>query len=222
MAATWYPVALAETLENGSSAGTRIRGREIAIWRDNEGTAHAWEDRCPHRGVRLSLGFVRGNHIACLYHGWEYASDGQCRYIPAHPELEVPKTIRVPRYSVADHAGIIWTTGHEDGDVATLPDVCGPVSPVRSLYVDASPEKILACLKNADATASGAPDATVWRATIGKTSLFIAVQPFDDKITALHIIIAAAADVKLRLDAARFAESLRLAAETAPVAEAEQ
>ncbi|WP_176085098.1 Rieske (2Fe-2S) protein [Martelella sp. HB161492] len=222
MAATWYPVALSETLENGSSAGTRIRGREIAIWRDNEGKAHAWEDRCPHRGVRLSLGFVRGNHIACLYHGWEYASDGQCRYIPAHPELEVPKTIRVPRYSVADHAGIIWTTAEDDGDPAKLPELSGPIVPVRSLYVDATPERLLACLKDADETASGEPDGTLWRATIDAAPLVVAVQPFDGKITALHIVIAAAAGTASRIAAARFAERLRLAAETAPGLEAVQ
>ena len=66
----WYPVALSNGIEPGRSAGTRLFDQELCIWRDTEGTAHAWEDRCPHRGMRLSFGFVRGDRIACLSLSW--------------------------------------------------------------------------------------------------------------------------------------------------------
>ena len=75
------------------------------MWRDSDGVAHVWEDRCPHRGMRLSLGFVRGDQIACLYHGWRYDAAGQCRYIPAHPQLTPPETIRVPVLAVGGADG---------------------------------------------------------------------------------------------------------------------
>src|SRR5580700_5238771 len=70
------PVGLSLAVEASSSAGTRLLDRELVVWRDNSGAAHVWEDRCPHRGMKLSFGFVRGDHIACLYHGWQYNSGG--------------------------------------------------------------------------------------------------------------------------------------------------
>ena len=58
--AGWVPVALSASIEAGTSAGAVVDGSEIVVWRDNSGKAHVWEDRCPHRGMRMSFGFVRG------------------------------------------------------------------------------------------------------------------------------------------------------------------
>src|SRR2546430_11372221 len=92
----WHPVGLSYSIEAGSSAGTRLFGQELVVWRDTGGMAHVREERCPHRRMKLSFGFVRGDHIACLYHGRQYHRAGSCPYIPAHPHLDVPKTFKVP------------------------------------------------------------------------------------------------------------------------------
>ncbi|NVN12987.1 Rieske (2Fe-2S) protein, partial [Nguyenibacter vanlangensis] len=89
----WHALMLAMDLEPGSVAGCVLRGRELAVWRDARGVAHVWDDRCPHRGMRLSLGFLREGTLACLYHGWRFGPDGRCAHIPAHPELSPPATI---------------------------------------------------------------------------------------------------------------------------------
>ncbi|MDJ1006313.1 MAG: Rieske (2Fe-2S) protein [Paracoccaceae bacterium] len=137
----WTPVALAADLQPGAAAGVVVDGAEVAIWRDTAGTPHAWEDRCPHRGMKLSFGFVRGERLACLYHGWEYDGGGQCRYIPAHPDLDVPASICVNRYSAADAAGLLWVaSGTGSGD---LPDPGDPLSPLRSLFIDAPLGEVL-------------------------------------------------------------------------------
>ena len=104
----WHAVALAGGVGTGTSTGTRLFGEEIVVWRDANGAAHAWEDRCPHRGMRLSMGFVRADRIACLYHGWQYGTDGHCLYIPAHPEINVPPSIVTWRHSCAEALGMIW------------------------------------------------------------------------------------------------------------------
>src|ERR1700761_4881320 len=90
----WHPVGMSNAIEAGNSAGTHLFGQELVVWRDSSGVAHVNEDRCPHRGMKLNFGFVRGDRIACLYHGWQFDRDGVCRYIPAHPALDVPVTIR--------------------------------------------------------------------------------------------------------------------------------
>jgi nitrite reductase/ring-hydroxylating ferredoxin subunit len=184
----WVPVALSSSIETGTSAGAVVEGSEIVVWRDNSGNAHVWEDRCPHRGMRMSFGFVRGDHIACLYHGWQYDTAGQCRYIPAHPTLEVPQTIKVPTYLSQEKYGIIWTT--TDAALA-LPDAAaaGEVTPVRSLYVDRAADDVLAAFVRAGMTMISALSGKL---ALGDDVLLIALQATSETKTAAHILILGA------------------------------
>jgi nitrite reductase/ring-hydroxylating ferredoxin subunit len=183
--AGWVPVALSASIEPGTSAGAVVEGSEIVVWRDNSGKAHVWEDRCPHRGMRMSFGFVRGDHIACLYHGWQYDTAGQCRYIPAHPTLEVPQTIKVPTYSTKEKYGIIWATTASD---ASLPDIDAAtgVTPVRSLYIERGAGDVHTVVAK-----MGISDlvGTVGILQAGDDRLLIAVQIVSSKKTAVHIVI---------------------------------
>lgn len=207
----WYAVALSTDLEAGTSAGTHLFGKEIVLWRDRAGVSHAWEDRCPHRGMRLSFGFVRGNHIACLYHGWQYDEAGQCRSIPAHPGLEVPDTIRVATYSSVEQDGLIWVHSEmtAEAPAASLPDLQG-MQPVRSLYVD-RPAGYVAEFLQAEGLAA---DGSMLSTTIEGIDVRLALQPFDDERAALHIL-AAAGEGKAKAIAA-WAEGLRHRLEGAP------
>lgn len=217
----WVPVALSTSIEPGTSAGTRIDGAEYVVWRDDEGKAHIWEDRCPHRGMRLSFGFVRGDQIACLYHGWRYDSAGQCRLIPAHPDLDVPKTIKVPTFAVAEAGGLIWACLSQDADQKTLPDV--PELPedllsVRSLYVDAPLDLCrdhLADISPPDmdrAELTTLSPLCLHRTAAGRM-LVIAFQPLNPDRTALHILVSASADNRTRAQLAAWATGLRFALE---------
>ena len=195
----WYPVAVADGLERATSTGTRLFGEEIVVWRDLEGDSHVWEDRCPHRGMRLSFGFVRGSQIACLYHGWHFDTEGQCRYIPAHPDLTPPQTIKVWRYQSAERFGLIWTTGREDAPPGPLP-ADRAVTPVRSIHIDAAPATVLERLNSADVPAFTGEGATVateivpWLMSLKTVGdeLLVGVQPLSDGETALHMAIAGA------------------------------
>ncbi len=64
----WYPVAPSWQVANAPIGLTRL-GEQLVVWRDQEGRVHALEDRCPHRGARLSLGWNLGDRVACWYHG---------------------------------------------------------------------------------------------------------------------------------------------------------
>lgn len=138
----WHPVALGAGLAPGTANGTRILGREIVVWRDARGVAHAWDDRCPHRGMRLSLGFVRGDEIACLYHGWRYDAAGRCRHIPAHPDLVPPETIRVPVHQTTERLGMTWVR-LDAGQAAPLPEERA-VTPVRSIAIERGADEAIA------------------------------------------------------------------------------
>lgn len=123
-------VALSRDVPFGTSIGVRVEGIEYVVWRDESGKAHIWEDSCPHRGMKLSLGFVRGDRIACLYHGWEYGTDGVCQKIPAHPDLPVPDSITVDTFGVVESGGLIWLFAEESAVEIE------PLHPVRSMMVE--------------------------------------------------------------------------------------
>ncbi len=101
------PVALSADLPPASVLPARLASASLAVWRAQGGAVLAVADRCPHRGMRLSHGFVRGEALSCIYHGWRYGKSGRCLAIPAHPGLEPPEAIRVAIYRTEERDGII-------------------------------------------------------------------------------------------------------------------
>ncbi|MCP5870855.1 Rieske (2Fe-2S) protein, partial [Klebsiella pneumoniae] len=55
----WHPVAASAGLAIGTMQPVRLLEQELVIWRSSDGAVQAWDDRCPHRGARLSLGWVK-------------------------------------------------------------------------------------------------------------------------------------------------------------------
>lgn len=223
----WHAVTLAGGVETATSTGTRLFGEEIVVWRDATGAAHAWEDRCPHRGMRLSMGFVRTDRIACLYHGWQYGTDGHCLYIPAHPGIQVPPTIVTWRHSCLEAMGMIWVHFGDATDEPSIPVEAGgrDVVPVRSIFVDRSAELLadrFAAAKpppfrpeSAATKASPSPrrdGPLVIHPLPGGDLLIGAVHPMDAARSALHLVIVGAAEDYRgagQRHFSRFAEALR-------------
>src|SRR6478752_874985 len=105
---SWMPIALSADLPAGTVMPAQSPAGPVALWRSRSGRTSASADRCPHRGMRLSHGFVRGEALNCIYHGWSYGQTGSCVRIPAHPGLTPPESIRVATYAVEEADGVIW------------------------------------------------------------------------------------------------------------------
>lgn len=127
---TSQPIGLSDDLAPRQVMRAIVGQHDIAVWRSVSGVISAWHNRCPHRGMRLSHGFVRGESLACAYHGWHFNCEGYCHYIPAHPELTPPKTVRPVIYSVAEQGGLIWVNPQEATQPVSLPE---DTTPIRSL-----------------------------------------------------------------------------------------
>ena len=112
----WHPVAGSEVVRDAPHAA-RLLGEDIVLWRDPEGAVHAWPDRCPHRGARLSLGRVEDGHLECPYHGWQFAPSGQCLHVPALPTFTPPATHCVQGFQARESHGLVWVR-LAPGDVA--------------------------------------------------------------------------------------------------------
>lgn len=147
---TTQPIGLSSDLAPRQVMRAVIGQFDIAVWRSVSGVVSAWENRCPHRGMRLSHGFVRGESLACAYHGWHYDCEGYCHYIPAHPELTPPRTVQPTIYSVLERDGLIWS--YPDGDVnpVTLP---GDTDAVRSITLQCDLDTALKTLSGHKDTA---------------------------------------------------------------------
>jgi phenylpropionate dioxygenase-like ring-hydroxylating dioxygenase large terminal subunit len=103
----WHPVAPSWQVRNAPIGVVRL-GEHIALWRDGDGQVHAIEDRCPHRGARMSLGWNLGDRLACWYHGVELDSGGVVRSVPAVKSCPLEGRKCVRSYPVQERAGAIF------------------------------------------------------------------------------------------------------------------
>ena len=87
---------------------TRLLNRDLVLWRAEDGKALAMDDRCIHRGTALSLGWIDSGCLVCPYHGWQYASSGQCRHIPQLAEQKLPAKAKVDSFRTLERYGLIW------------------------------------------------------------------------------------------------------------------
>lgn len=189
----WTPVALSRDLPAGTSCGAVCGGAEIVVWRDRGGTVRVWEDRCPHRGMKLSFGFVRGDRLACLYHGWAFDGEGRCRTIPSHPDLAPPDTIRVAGYAAQEALGMVWAANA--GAEPALPAGVEPLTPLRSLFVAApatvAADRFAQTGLPGEGEVTGVERHDGWmHATQNGRRIVAGIQPIDDGRAALHLAVA--------------------------------
>lgn len=104
----WHPVAASGQIQAEQILAAQLMGQEIALWRSADGVVHAWEDRCPHRGTRLSIGSIVADQLVCAYHGWRFNSGGSCTHVPAQPEWTPAKSTCARVYSAVERYGLIW------------------------------------------------------------------------------------------------------------------
>ena len=103
----WVPLCPSASVLRNRPLGLELAGERVVLFRDRAGKVAALVDRCPHRGVALSLGKVDGETIACPFHGWRFAADGQCRHVPWNPEARL-ETLSAKPLPLRDLAGVIW------------------------------------------------------------------------------------------------------------------
>jgi phenylpropionate dioxygenase-like ring-hydroxylating dioxygenase large terminal subunit len=112
----WYPVMKSSDLRERKPKGLKLFGQPIMFFREN-GTVYALGDRCPHRGVPISLGRQEFcGTFSCRYHGWTFdlKSGALVAALTDGPDSAIVGKARVPTYPVAERAGIIWLF-HGDG-----------------------------------------------------------------------------------------------------------
>ncbi|KQN64620.1 aromatic ring-hydroxylating dioxygenase subunit alpha [Erwinia sp. Leaf53] len=103
----WYPVLASWEVQSAPVGITRL-GQQIVVWRNQQGELQALEDRCPHRGARLSMGWNLGDRIACWYHGIEVAGSGTVKDVPAVAGCPLAGRQCVRTYTIQEAHGAIF------------------------------------------------------------------------------------------------------------------
>ncbi len=103
----WYFARFGEHLKPGHVVPVQFMSRRYALFRARSGQVGMVEAHCCHMGADLGrCGTVRGEHLVCGYHAWEFDTEGRCKLIP---EVEkIPPRAGQRSVPVIERAGNIW------------------------------------------------------------------------------------------------------------------
>lgn len=120
-AQVWTPVLQARRLAD-RPLRVDVAGESVVLFRSKGGDPHALLDRCPHRGVALSLGRVTEDGcLECAFHGWRFSGDGANRHVALNPDAKGHLLGATP-LPVRRMGDMIW--------LYTSPGVAAPSEPV--------------------------------------------------------------------------------------------
>ena len=99
-----------------------IANEPLVLFRDGRGGVGALLDRCPHRGVALSLGKVGDDGtLECPFHGWRFDVSGANRHVPLNPEARC-ENLAAAALPVREIGDLIW--------IYTRPNAVDPPEPM--------------------------------------------------------------------------------------------
>ncbi|MDP4650311.1 MAG: aromatic ring-hydroxylating dioxygenase subunit alpha [Haliea sp.] len=106
----WHIVAFSSELAAGAVQRLHYFGLDLVLFRGESGTAAVLDAHCPHLGAHLASdgGRIIGDTLACPFHGWTFAADGEC--------VDIPYATRIPER--ARHALRGWPVVEENGFIA--------------------------------------------------------------------------------------------------------
>jgi phenylpropionate dioxygenase-like ring-hydroxylating dioxygenase large terminal subunit len=121
----WYAVSYSDELAVGQSKPLNYFGKEMVLFRTEEGKAVVLDAYCPHMGAHLGYGInqeagqggrIEGETIVCPFHAWKIGGDGIVKEIPYAKNIP-PKVKDKPcikAYHVVEENQAIWVWYHPD------------------------------------------------------------------------------------------------------------
>lgn len=124
----WYPTVALSELAAGPKPFTLL-GEKLVLWLDARGAPVAFTDKCPHRGVALSMDSrIVDGALRCGYHGWRFGTDGHVVEIPQQPGQSTAGHRRhVRRMHCTARYGYAWVCLEQPlADIPVLPHADDP------------------------------------------------------------------------------------------------
>jgi phenylpropionate dioxygenase-like ring-hydroxylating dioxygenase large terminal subunit len=102
---SWYVAAWDREVSRNPLARVLL-GEPVVLYRKEDGTPVALEDRCCHRHLPLSKGKLEADRLRCGYHGLVFDADGRCVEIPG--QASIPPQARVRSYPTLERFRWVW------------------------------------------------------------------------------------------------------------------
>jgi phenylpropionate dioxygenase-like ring-hydroxylating dioxygenase large terminal subunit len=102
----WFAVGWSDELEAGAVRSLHYFGRDLVLFRTEQGGAHVLDAFCPHLGAHLGDGRVEGEVLVCPFHAWKWNGAGECVGIPY--ASRIPPKARMACWPVVEHSGAIF------------------------------------------------------------------------------------------------------------------
>jgi phenylpropionate dioxygenase-like ring-hydroxylating dioxygenase large terminal subunit len=132
----WTPVVLASHLGR-KPLPVLLAGEKLVFFRNAAGKPHALLDRCPHRGVALSLGQVtKDGCLECPFHAWQFEGNGCVREVPLNPDAK-REQLFAQAFPVREIGGVLWLYTAPVAEAPcepTLPDALTMEGVARTFY----------------------------------------------------------------------------------------
>lgn len=105
----WQPVGLSSEVLPGQARPIHVLAEKFTLYRGESGLPYVVDFRCAHRRAQLSIGWVLGEDIKCMYHGWKYNGKGACVERPGEKSTGRFPQADIKGYPTREFLGVIYT-----------------------------------------------------------------------------------------------------------------
>ena len=114
----WFCIAYSDEIQPGQVKIVHYFGRDLLVFRTENGHPYVLDAHCPHLGTHLGYGGqVKGEEIQCPLHGWCFDGNGDCTHIPNTTEM--PLNVRARSWPIQEIHEVIMVYYHSQGDSPT-------------------------------------------------------------------------------------------------------
>jgi nitrite reductase/ring-hydroxylating ferredoxin subunit len=113
----WFVVAESADLGPGQVEPLYYFGRDLVLFRGEDGAPHVLDAHCQHLGANLAVGGkVEGGCLRCPFHGWRFEGEsGHCDDIPYGEMTRIPPKAHTRSYPTLERNHMIWVWYHAEG-----------------------------------------------------------------------------------------------------------
>ncbi len=111
----WFQIAYSNEIAPGDVKPLKYFGRDLVIFRTEDGELSVLDAFCPHLGAHLGHGgTVKGTEIECPFHAWRFGLDGVCTAVPYAKRQ--PRKAKLTRWHTKEVANLVMCWHHAGGE----------------------------------------------------------------------------------------------------------
>jgi phenylpropionate dioxygenase-like ring-hydroxylating dioxygenase large terminal subunit len=110
----WFGIGYSDDVESEAVMPVEYFGRDLVVFRGEDGGVRVLDAHCPHLGAHLGYGGkVVGNTVRCPFHAWRFGDGGKCEDIPY--AKRIPAKAKIRAWDVCEQNGLIFIWHHAEG-----------------------------------------------------------------------------------------------------------